>query len=144
MENLLPPPNNQKQTFKNVRRQIKVITVDSASDEVLSCEMMRSATLSGLQVRATPGLKYVVRDWTHASRRITSRGWGADNYLKEVITMFARGRGCMSRIIQNSPETQRIFKRYAKQTVRGVSNGLFYFSRLFFEIQKSDKDSSHL
>jgi hypothetical protein len=94
--------------------------VDAAADEVLSGEMMRSAELSGTAVQLTPNLQFVTRDKTHGSRRLLSRGWGADEYLNENITMFARGRGSIARIIQNSPAIRQKFAVFCKRTHRGI------------------------
>ena len=92
----------KKHLFKKLRHAVKVLTVDAAADETLSGEMMRSSVLSGMQQRLTPNLTFLNRDKTHGSRRLVSRGWGADTYLKDNVVMMARGRGSMARIIQNS------------------------------------------
>ena len=72
----------KRSTYGNLRDKVKVITVDSAADEVLSVEMMRSAKLSGAATRLTPNCKFLNRDQAHGSRRLISRGWGADKFLK--------------------------------------------------------------
>ena len=92
----------KKPLFKKLRHAVKVLTVDAAADETLSGEMMRSSMLSGMQQRLTPNLTFLNRDKTHGSRRLVSRGWGVDAYLKDNVLMMARGRGSMARIIQNS------------------------------------------
>jgi len=74
-------------TLHSLRYNIKVVTVDAAADEVLSVEMMRSATLSGEDTRLTPNCTFLNRDKTHASRRLISRGWGADKFLNDNVTM---------------------------------------------------------
>ena len=81
---------------------------------------MRSAAMSGFAKRLTPNLKYVVRDRTHASRRLTSRPWAADPFLKDVVSNFCRGKGSVSRLIQNSPENQRMFKKFCTTSFRLV------------------------
>jgi hypothetical protein len=107
-------------TFHSLRHKVKVVTVDAAADEVLSVEMMRSAKLSGEARRLTPNCKFLNRDKTHGSRRLISRGWGADKYLNENVTMFARGRGSIARIIQNSPAIRTKFNGFCNTTFRGV------------------------
>ena len=92
----------KKPLFKKFRCAVKVLTVDAAADETLSGEMMRSSALSGMCQRLTPNLNFLNRDKTHGSRRLVSRGWGADKHLKENVVMMAVGRGSMARIIQNS------------------------------------------
>jgi hypothetical protein len=107
-------------TFRNLRHKVKAVTVDAAGDEVLSVEMMRSAKLSGEATRLTPNCKFLNRDKTHGSRRLISRGWGADKFLNENVTMFARGRGSIARIIQNSPAVRSKFNGFCKTTFRSV------------------------
>ena len=89
--------------LNSVRRKIRAICVDSASDELLSCEMMRSATLMGSNDALCPNLSIVLRDKAHASRRITSRPWTADPYLNETLRMFCRGRPSAARLVLSSP-----------------------------------------
>ena len=57
--------------FDHVRKTVRVMTLDSAADEVLSAEMMRCpALLSNTpQMEITPCLQFVLRDKAHASRR---------------------------------------------------------------------------
>jgi hypothetical protein len=110
----------KQKTLHNLRYKVKAVTVDAAADEVLSVEMMRSATLSGEATRLTPNCKFLNRDKTHGSRRLISRGWGADKFLNENVTMFARGRGSIARIIQNSPAVRTKFHGFCKTTFRSV------------------------
>ncbi len=53
-----------------VRNNVHMITVDAATDEVLSAEMMRKPLL-GMMSTTTPNLRIVLRDKAHATRRIT-------------------------------------------------------------------------
>jgi len=110
----------KKRLRTHLRKSVKVITVDSAADEVLSCEMMRSSALSALKTRATPNLQFVVRDKTHGSRRLISRGWGTDAFLKEIVQLFCRSRASMARIIQNSRPIQCKFRHYIATSIRVV------------------------
>ena len=112
----------KKQLLNHLRRSVTTITVDAAGDEVLSCEMMRSSVLSAMQKRATPNLKYVIRDKTHGSRRLISRGWGADEFLSDVTKLFCRGRKSIARIIQNSHVVRLRFQVYCKTSFRLVKS----------------------
>jgi hypothetical protein len=95
--------------FRHLRESVMCITADSASDEILSAEIMRPNTLAGLHGALTPNLRFVLRDKAHASRRIISRPWSADTYLKDVVFMFASGRGPMAQLIQHSVAIRRVF-----------------------------------
>ena len=92
-------PELDKQLLAQIRSKIRIICVDSASDELLSCDMMRSAELMGTTDALTPNLSLILRDKAHASKRITSRPWSADPYLSETMNMFCRGRPSATRIV---------------------------------------------
>ena len=69
-------PKLNKQLLKHIRRSVFMITVDAASDEVLSAEMLRDRELYGKMCNQKffKNLRFVLRDKTHASRR-TILGW---------------------------------------------------------------------
>jgi hypothetical protein len=110
----------KKHLFNKVRTNTICITVDSAGDEVLASEIMRSSALSNSNRRATPNLKYVIRDKAHGSKRLVSRSFAADPYLKEVMGMFASNRKSIARTIQNSHVIKGKFKEYLKTSFRAV------------------------
>ena len=110
----------KKHVLKNMRQAVRIVTVDAAADEILSVEMMRSASLAGMRRKLTPKLQFLNRDKTHGSRRLTSRGWGADPYLADVINMLARGRGSIARIVQNSPAIRVQYKKFCHTSFRSV------------------------
>ena len=95
--------------LRHLSNYVLSLTVISAGDEISSGEMMRSASLSPTQLALTPGLKFVIRDPADASRRVISRPWEADPFIKDVAWMMARGRGSISRIIQNNIEITKVF-----------------------------------
>lgn len=107
-------PFLKKKLLKHVRKIVIGITVDSASDERLCCEMMRDPNLANMRAALTPNLRYVNLDKAHATRRLISRPWGVDDYIKDVVLMFARGRGSVARLIQNSRENRRLFAKFAR------------------------------
>ena len=104
--------------LQHVRMSVTSITVDSASDELLASELMRSRQVKVSQEMQTltPNLKFVVRDKTHASRRITSRPWQADSALAETLKHICSTRGSIARLIEFSPEIKRVFQEYAAQS----------------------------
>ena len=107
--------------FRHMREAIQAICVDSAADELLSCEMMRSAQLMGSEEKLTPNLLMVMRDKAHASRRLTSKPWSCDDYLRETMAKICRGSGSAARIIANSLDINNAFKAYA-QEARALKN----------------------
>lgn len=104
----------------HVRESIMCITVDSAGDELLASEMMRNRSLAQTERALTPNLKFVLRDAAHASRRIISRPWNADPYLRDVALMMAQGRSSVAKLVQNSHETARVFAGYVKSSQSSV------------------------
>ena len=104
-------PRLDTELFEHLKAAVICIGIDSASDETLSAELMRSSLLSTGRV-LTPNLKWVVKDKAHASRRIVSRPWAADEYVKDVSLMFAQGHGSMARLIQHSHDLRRVFQGY--------------------------------
>jgi hypothetical protein len=106
--------------LEHIRHTVLCITVDSAADEVLSGEMMRCTALSGTQMALTPNLKFVIRDKAHASRRIISRPWAADAYLKDIVVMMCKGRDSISRMVQNSLDMRRVFSDFVKSSTSKI------------------------
>ena len=113
-------PFVMEKLLRHLENNVTALTVDSAGDELLSGEMMRSPVLSGLQMEVTPNLRFVLRDKPHASRRLTSRPWGADAVLNDIIVMLCRGRGSIARLVQNSMEVRRVFVGFVKTTKGAV------------------------
>ena len=106
--------------MSHVREKIMCITVDSAGDELLAGELMRNNKLSERDRALTPNLKFVLRDAAHASRRIISRPWNADAYVREVALMMAQGRCSVAKLVQNSNETMRVFKGFVTSSTNAV------------------------
>ena len=84
--------------------------VDSAVDELLAGEMGRTQLGSNLKL-ITPECKVLLRDKAHAARRPMSRPWSKCKVLSGLIQKFVSGRGSPARMIQNSLEFRRWFKK---------------------------------
>ena len=106
--------------YKKFVKSVRIITTDSAADEMLAGEMMRSKVLSCMSTQLTPNLQFVLRDGTHGSRRLVSRGWAADPYLTNVIDNFVRTRKAIARTVHNSLVVRAKFKSFAKTSFRVV------------------------
>lgn len=74
--------------------------MDSASDELLACELMRGC--GGLTPQSTPNLKCVIRDATHAARRVTAKPEKADPFLQEIHNKLISSKASISQILHNS------------------------------------------
>ena len=84
----------------HILHHIEAVTVDSASDELLACEMMRGC--GGLTPQSTPNLKCIIRDATHAARRVTSKPEKADPFLQEIHNKLISSKASISQILHNS------------------------------------------
>ena len=93
------PGRLKKNLFQHLRSRVVALAADAAADEMASCEILRSATLS-LNTEDNqpmlPNLQHVFRDRAHAFRRLTSRPWHADEKLKEVMQYMGRGPRSMA------------------------------------------------
>ena len=91
-----------KALYRHLRLAVTCITTDAAADEYIGAEIMRIPDLWGQARALIPNLKHVLRHKTHASRRLSSRPYGADPYLKDIIVMFATGRTAPAQMTQHS------------------------------------------
>ena len=66
------------------------------------------ATLQRL-LSLTPNLKLIVRDVTHASRRVTAKPDAADEYLDELSRRIFTDKHSIAQIIQHSDVWRREF-----------------------------------
>ena len=115
--------------FKHLQERIVAFCADSAADEMASCEVMRSAELSLAEANRAmlPNLQNVFRDRAHASRRLTSRPWNADEKLKEVMDYMCRGPSSMARLINDSMELKRVFGDYCRSSESQVHSAISCF-----------------
>ena len=65
-------------------RHLEATTVDSASDELLACELMRGCC--GLTLQLALNLKCLIRDATHAAKRVASKPEQANPSCKRSTT----------------------------------------------------------
>ena len=86
--------------YDHLVRIIEFFVSDAAGDEQKAGRILRDG-FKHLEP-ALPSLKIVVRDRAHASRRIISRGWAADPFLKMVLDMLLNNKMSIIRVIENS------------------------------------------
>ena len=97
--------------LQHLRRSVTCITVDAAADEILSSELMRASVWTESSKSSFCGARQA-----HASRRITSRPWSADDMLKDVLQHMCGRRYSIAKLVQFSEEVKRIFVEYAEAT----------------------------
>ena len=123
------PGHLKKALFQHMRSKIVALCADSASDEMASAEILRSATLSLAPDNQPmlPNLQHVFRDRAHASRRLTSRAWNADGNLQEVMNYMCRGPRSIAKLINNSIEIKRIFAEHCRTSETTLASVLSSF-----------------
>ena len=80
--------------FADVCMSVEVFSADAAADERLVGDMLVGRKLEELEVDVslTPNVIINNKDKSHASRRLSLRGWMADPYLKKIrLSMTGKG-----------------------------------------------------
>lgn len=75
-----------------------------------------------------PNLLIVNWDYAHGSRRITSRGWHADPFLRETFEKFVTERKSIVQLIQNSAEFRTWFVAQKQRLQQRVGKRVQNFS----------------
>ena len=76
-----------------IASKVEIFDADAAADEQAAGRALNNLF---------PNLKALMRDVTHASRRITKRPWAADPVLAELMDRVVFGRHSITRIIETS------------------------------------------
>ena len=94
-------PSVDKRLFEHVRNTTHQLVIDSASDERRSGRQMAEGVSHDYKDVLTPNLKMVTLDRAHASRRIVSRPFDADEKLTRLLDMYITGDQSVCQIIHN-------------------------------------------
>ena len=100
---------------------VEATNVDSAGDELLACKMAARGS-DGVFARMFPNHKMIIRDTTHASRKIGERPLEADPFIKHVTDTFLHKRGSIAQMLQHSTEIRRAFDEEVKRFGGTVKN----------------------
>ena len=95
-----PVANLDKELFRHLRESVELLNADAAADEQLAGKL-NSMHQPG-KAALFPNVKVRNKDKAHASRRITSRTWSRDPYLKKVAWGFVISKIAITHRIQNS------------------------------------------
>ncbi len=98
-----------------VLEKVEMLCVDSASDELLSGQVMRygSENLADYNNGVAPNLKLVIRDATHAARRCSQKPEAADEFLTTLVRTLFSSKDSITQRIHNSHQWTQAFKEYA-------------------------------
>ena len=120
---LYKPPHPQSgavatpdfELISNMFLAFEVFSADAAKDEQIVGGLLKGAKLEELELwpSVMPNLKVVHKDNAHASRRIATRGWGADPYLSTIHQSMV-GRGCFIQKLQRAPALKAVFNSNIK------------------------------
>lgn len=114
-------PQMDQNLYKAVKGSIETFVSDAASDEVRAGHMLAGQSTTDMYLPRFTGLKIVVRDKPHATRRNLSRGWKADVFLQEVSFRFIFAKDSPTRLIQNSNVFQGLFAANIRRINPGTS-----------------------
>lgn len=116
-------------TFKHIIKHIEVLDMDAASDEQCSAREIKKDLLTGV--------KAIMKDKAHGSRRVLSRPWAVIPDLAEVWGTFVGDKSSVVRMIQKSDVLSAKFQEHCAAIVQSpVSSGRI--KNLAFKKQRFD------
>ena len=91
-------PEFDKDLFEKLRQNCQMVVTDCASAELLAQNLatgFRRTSAAENETPLFPGQKIIGRDRAHASQRLLSRPWSADEELRALLQdMMGLGEGC--------------------------------------------------
>lgn len=104
--------------FQILTQRVEMINVDSASDELLASRMMKDTTSAMLTDMGplTPNLKIIIRDATHATRRVIEKPWGGDAFFSDLMQKLITSPHSIIQRVENSWDFKEKFAHFVKQT----------------------------
>ena len=130
--------HNNEALCSNILNATELLDTDAAADEYLAGSKLRgnapvSRHSSGLD-GVMPNVRVQNLDKPHGSRRISSRTWICDPFLKEVADLFVLDSGSVARIIENSDMFPDDFTRRTAKVLKTkwpTNNAYFLFANIF-------------
>jgi hypothetical protein len=108
------PPQFDKDLCDRVVNTCGYNAVDSASNEILACEMLAGRSPEDM-ARVFPESMVTIRDCAHSSKRVLTRPLNADPGLKEVTDIILWKRQSIVQRIENSDSLKAIFRAEIKK-----------------------------
>lgn len=108
--------------FKHAKHIVEVFVADAASDEIRAGHTLQQLGNEG----GLANLRHVVRDKAHCCRRITSRAWMADQFIKDVLELFLFNKKSPANVVRWSP----VFKQHFQTNVAKLESNPTETSRL--------------
>ena len=134
----IAPPARDEDVFEHMVKIVEYFNADCDGAESLAGKMLtgKSKFMTEMPEVITP----LIAGWdlAHAFRRVTSRPWASDEFVKDVFQTFISDPKSIVRIIQNSPEFKSWFLENKKKFNNGVGKD---FSNLSFRGHRMDSTS---
>ena len=114
-----------------------MMAVDADATELATAELGRllNEGEGGALGPYFPFLLLVVCDGSHAVTRFLSRPWQADNYMRETVSMFAKGKDSPAQLIHFSKDL-RSWYREAQERVHRAT--LWEYQEIDSELERSE------
>lgn len=95
----------------HVMAHVEVFTADAAADEQLCGRILKGRRLGDalVELPTFPSLKLVVKDKSHAARRLSSRGWKCDPFLHAVSSEWIMNKSSPTQLIRHSIGITAVF-----------------------------------
>ena len=103
-----------------ILKRIEMITADGAANEQLALKLLHpmSARTSKVGVGKLPGLKLILRDKAHASRRLTERTFRSDPLLQQICDVVLFSKNSIAKLLCYSGDFADIFAQEVRQQTR--------------------------
>jgi hypothetical protein len=140
------PADSAARVANHITRHVEMFTADGAANEQLAGKMLHPGSLRSGLVPKLPGLKLLLRDKAHGTRRLTERTVEVDPVLRHIMETLVAGQESLARVLQNSRQIAKIFQQHiAKQQRLGSAAALATAAQnLSFAKQRFDSTASPL
>ena len=97
------------QAERRILKRIELFTADGAANEQLAVRLLHPTSEQTSRVYKLPGLKLILRDKAHASRRLTQRTFQADPLLKQLMEALLFNKNSIAKLLRFSGAFADIF-----------------------------------
>ena len=108
-------PSCDTALLDHLRSICEVYASDAAADEQLAGQMLRpDSGRTGCEAQL-PNLRLVIRDAAHASRRLLSRTWCQDPYIKRLLDALLWNKNSLAKTIRYTRVFQDLFLHHQRE-----------------------------
>ena len=110
------------QAERRILKRIEFFTADGAANEQLALRLLHPTSERTSKVDKLPGLKLILRDKAHASRRLTQRTFQADPLLKQLMEALLFSKNSIAKLLRFSGAFADIFAGEVQRQSRDGSS----------------------